>query len=65
MYRDGASGKRLARTTTIKKKLISPAKGMVSFSCLPLDNRNMDRENRIDPTNKIRKVMVGKPSAKA
>ncbi len=65
MYKDGVLGKKLTRVTTIKKDPMRPAKGIVSFSCFPLETRNTINENNIAPTNKMRKVMVGKPKANA
>jgi len=65
IYKDGAFGKKLLKTTTTKKKLIRPANGIVSFSCFPLEAINAISENKMDPTKSMRKVIVGKPSAKA
>lgn len=66
IYNEGALGKIVDSVTTIKKKPISPANGIVaSFSCFPFDIKKKTNENTIAPTNKMRKVIVGNPIAKA
>jgi hypothetical protein len=65
MYKEGVLGKKLTSTTTIKKKPIRPAKGIVSFLPFLFVIKKTISENIIAPTNNIRKVIVGKPNANA